>query len=151
MIVKNCRNCGPLTKDQVYNNGKCKVCSLAYSLQWAKKNKEKRKETSKLWKIKNPTKIKNYRDKYNTVNHHHKILKDREYGKNYYQRNIDERRKTLLMKSNKKIETLHNTYVKSKISRQYKIKGKDVPLWMVEIKRPLLMIKRKIREIKNGN
>lgn len=148
MIVKQCAICGPLTANKLYKNGKCKICLKKYAIQWAKDNKDKRNETSKIWRNKNKYKSKIYRESYKEKNHAHKIMKDREYGKNYYKNHKEIRSKIISAKKKNEILNLHNTYVKAKVGRKFNIKASEVPLWMVEIFRPLIAIKRKIREIK---
>lgn len=45
-------------------------------------------------------------------------------------------------------ETLDDNYVKTQFKKKFGLKAKDVPQWMVEIKREVIKLRRKIREIK---
>lgn len=73
---------------------------------------------------------------------------DKIYGKRYYNKDIVKSRKHYKEKAKIKIENVEDWYVKQKLAIKYKIKHKDVPQWMIEIKRPIIELRRKIRELK---
>lgn len=45
-------------------------------------------------------------------------------------------------------DELNDNYIKSQLKSKYKIKQKDIPQWIIDIKRPIIELRRKIREIK---
>jgi len=146
-FVKTCGKCGPLTLSQIYKNRHCIKCSKIKVAEYQGKNKDKLSVAKKLWQKKNPEKIKVYRAKFNQLNHDLLKIKNKEYGKKYYQLHIDERKETLLRKGNLKTLNLHNSYVLSRLARQLKMKSKDIPIQLVELKRQLLKLKRIIRSL----
>lgn len=150
MIVKQCKVHGGLTESQIYKNRKCIVCCKEYTAKYQALHPEKVKLACKAWKKNNGKKIKEYRDKFNTENNERKVLHDKVACKKYYRNNREKINKKTSELIKKKTIELHDSYVKAKLARQYNMKTKDVPQWMVELKKPLLMIKREIRK-KNEN
>ncbi len=145
-FVKRCLTCGPLTIEQIYKNRKCIKCTKKKSMEYYHANKTICYEKAKVWKKENPEKVKVHRAKYNTLHHDIKLIKDRKSGKKYYQAHIIERRKKNLQQRLEATKNLDDVYVKSKLSRQFKLPASQIPDALVALKRPLLKLKRMIKE-----
>lgn len=157
-IVKNCNKHGDLTEKDCFirtekrwgrtpkSDYSCKFCkkesSDKYRLDPARrevlrlkqklsrvKGKEKAKVTKKIWISKNRNKI-------------------NEVEKLRRERNIDRTREYLRNIQKKWRDNLDDNYIKSQLKAKYKIKQKDIPQWMIDIKRPIIQLRRKIRELK---
>lgn len=66
-------------------------------------------------------------------------------------RNPEHQAELIRKKQKEWIDTLNDNYIKSTLSSKYKIPQKDVPSWMIEIKRAVIQLRRKMREMKNEN
>ncbi len=146
MIVRNCKTCGPLTEEEAYKNRKCKVCERKKSLIRSRNNQSRRKETNEKWKKDHPDRIKAYRDKYNTNNKDKKIKLDRVYGKKSYIKNKEKVIKRTGERLKVERENLSDHYVKTKLKIKHKIPIKEIPQWMVDLKRNIMKLRRGIRD-----
>lgn len=162
-IVKTCMHHGELTEDQCRRGiekrwgmqpnyfYKCKQCITQYNKNYLhhedKEHQLRVKELRKAQKIKHKDKLLETRRKH-AIKNREKInlrerelrLKKHEYMKEQYRNQQQKWR-----------DNLDDNYIKSQLRSKYKIKQKDVPMWMIEIKREIIRLRRKIREIESGN
>lgn len=95
--------------------------------------------------------------------HHVKLLESKRRRQKLNRGKLNEQQKIL---RNKKLEhyrnigkniqkkwreNLDDNYVKSQIRQQYGFKSKDIPEGIVSFKKEIIRLRRKIKEIKNGN
>lgn len=88
-------------------------------------------QTRRIWKEKN-------RDKINTQE------------KNRRHSNPDKFKEITRNQQAKWRKNLDDNYIKSQIASKYKIKQKDVDTWMIPVKRAIIQLRRKIKEIQEN-
>ena len=140
MKQKNCKVHGLLSeKDIKIVNKKyliCKLCKKETNKKWAKKNPERVKCHTKKWQKKNPEKIRNNMKKWERNNP--EIVKDR--NKKYKEKH----REVLKSKYKETIIKLPDWYVARNLTKL--LKYKEIPKELIEAKRLLMKIKRKLKE-----
>jgi hypothetical protein len=160
-IVKTCSKHGCLTEDECFiriekrwglepkKAFSCKKCKKESSDKYRKKPdiREKLIEKSKKDRIIFIERIRKTRKIY--VENNRDKINETEKKRRY--RNIERTRRIMRNKQKQWIDELNDNYVKSTLSRKYKMKQKDIPLWMIEVKREVIKLRRKIREIEGGN
>jgi hypothetical protein len=129
MIHKTCKKHGELYMDDLIKEGfnskgqqnyRCKKCSKERRDNHYKKNRDKIMEKQR---------------QYRTNNLRYRLIhKDR-------LNEIHSKRKKMYLK------TLHDVYIKKCMIGKSRLRSKDIPQALVEIKRIVIQIKRKIKEI----
>lgn len=159
MIVKTCKKHGDLTVDQCFikrekrwgnrinESHSCKYCKKESSDKYRLRpeNKIKHLETKKNYRLECHDKIAKHRKMY--VEKNREKVNETERKRRY--RNIDHTRKLLRTYHKKMIDNLDDSYIKSLLSIKYGIAMKDVPEWMIDIKRAIVQLRRKIRNAKD--
>lgn len=158
MITKHCKKHGDLSEDNIiiYTRDKrCRICTqesqhksylkcrdkrIAYVKNWALSNKDKRAATSKKWK--------ELHGKQYYQLHKEKIKKScAEYQKKY-----KDRKNQWCSKSyKKKINECADSYIRKLLIQNTNLKVSHIPLELIEVKKLHLKIKRKLKEMVNGN
>lgn len=118
-IVKICHKHGHLKINDLNKSLRCKLCQR----EWVKNNYYKNKEKILMRQIEY---TKNYRK-----NNPDKV---KVYNKRYWKKSIDE---------------INNNYVKDTIKRKSKLRNSEIPNDLIEAKKILIKIKRKIKEIES--
>lgn len=122
MIVKICKQHGPISENESYlkKNGSviCNYCNRNYAKKYYSLNRERliKEKTAynKIWDKNNP-------------------YKGVEYNKKYWKKGS---------------ELLNDNYIKDRLrSKSRELKYRDIPNELVEAKRAVLMLERKIKEI----
>lgn len=156
-IVKKCPKHGDLVEDQCFiriekrwgNQPKksfsCFFCKKESSDKYRNRPeiREKLIEKKKKDRIKFKERIYKTRKIY-VENNREKI---NEAEKNRRHRNIDHTRNMQRKQQSKWRESLDDNYVKTQFKRRYNLKASEVPQWMVEVKREIIRLRRKIREL----
>lgn len=141
-IVKICKKHGSLTKDDCYKSiyYRCKKCAYIKAEEWRIKNPLKAKEIRKKYHKDNKEKMLEKQRLYNRSDKskaaHRKAWKEKNYTKKYHSIPCKE---------------LHEKYVIQQIIRRSNLKKEDVPYCLIEITKIYIQLKRKIKELKNGN
>jgi len=129
---------------------KCKQCIAGYNKKYVREG-----DTKKIEYVKNLRKAQ-------TIKHKDKLLESRRKNTERNREKINLREKERRLKKHDHMkqlyrkqqqkwrDTLDDNYIKSQLTRKHKLKHKDVPQWMIEIKRSIIMLRRVIRE-KNDN
>ncbi len=161
IIVKNCHKHGSLTEEQCFirtekrwgivpkKSFSCRLCKKESSDKYLAKPEarlkkaqyKKRYESFAKGKIANTRKI--YKQKNREILNKKETERRRKRG--------DAQREVYRKQQQRWRDNLDDNYIKAQLSSQHGIRQRDVPQWMVEIKKPLIAIKRKIEEIKDGN
>jgi hypothetical protein len=158
-VLKTCEIHGKLYSKDLIKSGKtpagtqqykCKECMKILHRNHFQKNKEKVCLKTKLYRINNPDKVKQYymNDKKNRLK---RISQERMRNKIYREKN----KEILARKSNalkrKRRQELHDTYIARLLSERHsELSTKDIPKSMIEIKRILIKMKRMIRHEKQN-
>jgi hypothetical protein len=157
MIVKECPKHGYLTVDKCFiktekrwgNSPKqtysCKFCKKESSdkYRFTKIDKEQQREKNKQFRKNNRDKILATRNIWKERNR--EKLAEQERDRRHA--NPEHFRTMMRKQQSKWRETLDDNYIKAQLARKYKIKLKDVPEWMIPVKRAVIQLRRKIREI----
>jgi len=98
---------------------------------------EKRKLYRQQWRKNNPEKLKAQKQRY-YAKHYEKKIPFKPYENDVEQNRLKKRLDAAF---------LADSYLRENIARRLKMKTEDVPNEFIEVSRPLLQIKRKIREI----
>lgn len=160
-IVKECPKHGQLTKEMCFlkvekrwkNQTKkyfsCKQCKKESEYKYRAKPgiKQVMQEKRKSYTLKNIDRLRKYKKDYTAKNRERITETERIRRK----RNIEHTRNLMREQQKKWRDSLDDNYIKSQLRSKYKVKQKDVPTWMIEIKREIIKLRRKIREIKSGN
>lgn len=158
-IVKVCQKHGELTEEQCFirtekrwgNEHKksfsCKACKKESSDKYLGKSeaREKKAKYKKHYESVAKEKINNTRRLYKMRNR--ELLNQKETERRHKRGDIQ--REVYRRQQQRWRDTLDDNYIKAQIASQHGMRQKDVPQWMIEIKKPLIAIKRKILEIKN--
>lgn len=148
-IVKICKKHGELNYIDIYINKKgwkiCRICLRDNAKKHRKENKEKVSIRNKNWIAKNPNYRKNLpKDKKDILN----IRQKKYYHKNNTR--YKELRKTNSIKiknrDKKNTDSLSNCYVRKLLMQRSNLIKNDIPLELIELKRVVIKIKRKIKE-----
>ena len=158
-IVKNCIYHGYLTENQCRRiiekrwgtqpNYKytCLVCIKLYNKTYL--NKEDKEHQERIKKLRKAQKEK----------HAVKLLESRRERQKRNRKKLNESARKLRLKKLEKMrhdgrelqkkwrENLSDNYVKTQFKKKFGLKASEVPQWMVEIKREIIRLRRKIREI----
>ncbi len=132
MIVKTCKNHGDLTSEWVYKSGACKLC---------------RSEYKKVWKKENPDKVKIQKDKYYAKNKDRIRDKTNIRSNNYYHRNKQTINEKNVLNAKERRENLKDNYIKKFIAKKHRISPKEIPQWMIDVKRQIIKLRRYMRSI----
>lgn len=160
-IIKICPKHGNLKQEECFirtekrwgtepkKSFSCKQCKKESSDKYRNRPeiREKLIERNKNDRIKFRDRIRKTRKIY-TINNREKIT---ETEKKRRYRNIDRTRTIQRTIQRKWREELDDNYVKSQLRSKYKMMQKDVPQWMVDVKKEIIRLRRKIREITNEN
>ena len=160
-IVKICKKHGELTREKCFirtekrwgivhkKDYSCRLCKKESSDKYRKRPeiKEKLIKKSKTDRIKFKERIFKTRKIY--IEKNRKKLNETEKLRRH--KNISHFRELIRNQQKKWRDNLDDNYVKSQLKSKYKIKQKDIPEWMIETKRVIIQLRRKIREIKNEN
>ena len=120
-MINICKAHGQLDKQNIYLNGRCRLCQREWSKNNYVNNKEKilirHSKNTLVWRSKNKDKVK-------------------EYNKKYWAIGVTE---------------IRNNYVKDTLKRNSSLKISEIPLDLVDSQRAVILIKNKIIEIEDGN
>jgi len=139
-MVKICKVHGELPHDQIYihpSNGylRCKLCRYEYQKEYIKNNPESISKSKKNYCKKNIEKL---RIK--------SVIRNRKYKKE----NSEHCNKLQNINSKKRCAMLTDSYVRQTIYSKGILKTKDITKEMVEIKRIILTIKRRVADEKHN-
>jgi hypothetical protein len=137
MIVKTCKHHGELTQENIRKRmdkryGRERIaytCDLCDKYRWKiyyEKNKEIRNQRNKEYLIKNPEK------------------KSYSVHKKYQSRNPEKWKDARSKYHKRQRENLSDEYIKKLISRYGRVSYKDVPKNLIELKRNIYLLKKKI-------
>lgn len=159
-VVKTCLKHGDLSKDQCFTRVEkrwghkesysCRACKKESSDKYRNRPeiREKLIEKSKKDRVKFKDRI--YKTRKIYVENNREKINENEKKRRY--KKIDHQRKIYRNQQKKWRETLNDNYVKTQFKKRYGLKASEVPQWMVEVKREVIRLRRKIREIKeSGN
>jgi hypothetical protein len=158
-IVKTCIHHGPLTREQVNINGgntfRCKKCRKISHIKHYETHKHEVKLKHKEYRDNNKEKVAASKRE-SWLRHKHKYLEKRQlhYREHYYHNYEKERLRDNLRKTFQR-QTLGDYYVKARLQKQTGISAKEIPDYLVELKRVSLTLRRSIkhkkqREKENG-
>jgi hypothetical protein len=137
---KPCKR-GHITERYVLNSG-CAECKYLrskrereensekynkYCREYYQKNKDRFKKLKKRWELENKERVKKYK-------------------REWYQENKDKQRLRRKKNIKKVIANLGDYYIKTLLERDSKIRRKDIPAWLIELKRANIKLKRKLQE-----
>lgn len=151
-FVKHCLKHGDLTADQVIKSGKnklglqvykCKTCMKIFHTKHYEKNKDKVNKACAIYRKENKEKVKSMKRE-SWLKHKHKYVKRENERKLKYKHSHAEHYRKI---DTKRVEKLTDSYVAKVISSRKYLQPKDIPQSLIELKRILLKIKRKKREI----
>lgn len=128
----SCRACKKESSDKYRAKPGIKEKCMERNKEDRKNNKERINKTRKIYKQKNRTAINEYELKRYYKNHERSLNSNIKCHRRW-------------------CAELKDSYVKAQLARKYRCKPSEVPEWMIEIKRAIIMLRRKIREIESGN
>lgn len=145
-IITICKIHGALTIYNVFPHNKkgivyyeCKICTNLRNKKYRLNNKEKINEIRKKYRERCPEIEKKYREKYRE--------KIKVLAKKYRSKNTEK----LKLIRIQQVKNLDDHYIKGLYASNSKIKYKNVPEELIEVKRIHLKLVRKLKELKNGN
>lgn len=158
MIVKICKKHGELKEDDTFiriekrwgdgnkRSYSCRACKKEFSDKYRNRSeiREKLIQKSKKDRIKFKERINKTRKIY--IEKNREKVNETEKKRRY--RNIERTRNLIRNIQKKWRDDLNDNYVKSQIASEYKIAIKDVPEWMIDIKRHIIKLRREIRKRK---
>jgi len=153
-IVKVCKRHGHLNINdiQLIKHKKCKkgfyytckICNNYSKKMYATRNRKKLSENNKEYRKKNRDKYNSWARKYFKKNR--SIISERANKKYNNDDFFKKRALENTKKSMKKLrENISDSYVKSLITRDSLLTSKDIPLFLVEIKRMQIILKRELK------
>lgn len=156
--VLNCKVHGKLylEKNEVIKQGirkgqqayRCKQCMKESHVKHYQKHKGKIKIAHQRYKEKDPLK---YRQMKNESKRRLWHVHKEKYGKirnDWDKKNPEKKRARNKKYKDKAIKFLTDRYVKHQLCRDTSLKASDLPKSLIELKRALLLIKRKVKEMK---
>lgn len=156
MIVKVCKKHGDLTIDQCltyfekrYSNPelprfKCKLCNQVSQHKYVRTDKgnTKRKEYRKVYDKLNRPKLLVAKRIYKKINRD----KINQQEKERRAKNIEVYRASSRKYLKKHCDNIGDPYVKGLLARKFNISMTIIPLWMIELKREIIKLRREARK-----
>jgi hypothetical protein len=153
-IVKICKVHGELTeKDCTLISPskkylRCKKCKYEGTNAWRKDNREKLNAICRLYAKKNRKKI-SLKDKIYRKKNKEKY---QEYQNKWRKKNPEKVNRAESKRAKKQSENLTDNYIKRRLyNSRFKLSATLIPKDLINLKRTLILIKRKTKEIKNEN
>lgn len=144
-IIKTCKTHGALKREQVVKKTKsatgeqlyrCKACLSIFHRNHYEKNRERLLKQTK---------------DFNNADRERYLTRKRKYSKKYRELHGDEERLRIRKQDRKYIDNLDDRYVKKLLTKRSNMKGTDMPQQLINLKRVIVKIKRKVKEIKDNN
>ena len=139
-IVKVCKTHGNLTREQVIKKNKsasglqlyrCKACLKIFHRNHYEKNRERLLQQAKDFTINN-------RELY--------LERKKIYSKTYREKHKDEERARIRRLDKRYRDSLDDKYIRKTLTRRSSLKAKVIPQEMVDTKKTIMKIRRKIKE-----
>jgi len=162
---KKCSKCGEIKpfeefyKDKSHKDGYrsiCKKCIKENNKKWYEENKEYMKEYNKKWYEENKENWNKYVKKYREENREYlkeinkKYYEENRDSRNEYNKKYREENREYWNEYNKKYhkeyrKNLKDSYIKALIHRQTKAPFSEITEEMIQLKRALLLVHRKLK------